>query len=410
MHIAYIHQYFVPPTGAGGTRSLEFARRFVAWGHKVTVITSDAFFPADEKVGSRVETRSVDGVELRVLGVPYANKFSYAKRIAAFGKFAAGALREMLRLRNVDVVFATSTPLTVVIPGLVAKLRHRVPMVFEVRDLWPEVPIAMGALRNPILRGIAKGMERVAYKSASEIVALSPGMRKGVLRGGGDPEHIHVIPNSSDVAIFRSPTGGAEPFLKQHPHLRGKRLVMYAGTLGAINGVGYLVRLAQAMRVLDPSVHVVILGSGREREEVRTLASDLRLGPEAISILDSIPKADIPHALSAATVLTSVVINLPETWANSANKFFDAFAAAKPIAINHEGWQADLLRNSGAGVVLPALDPVRGADELLAFMNNDEQMEAAQSASAHLADTQFDRDHLARRLLDVLERAVRGAS
>jgi len=405
MHIAYIHQYFVPPTGAGGTRSLEFARRLVRWGHQVTLITSDAFFPEGEKVKATI-SREIEGIHLRIIPVPYANTFSYSQRIGAFGRFAVRSLREVLALRDVDVVFATSTPLTVVFPGVLAKLRHRVPMVFEVRDLWPELPIAMGALDNPVLRLVAKGMERFAYRSATEVVALSPGMKAGVVAKGVPEAHVHVIPNSSDVDAFRNPIGGSTPFLEKHPHLRGKRLVMYAGTLGAINGVGYLVRVARAMQDLDESVHFVIVGRGQEREEVEGLAKELGVIGTSLTILDPIPKAEMPHALAAATVLMSLFIDLPEMWHNSANKFFDALAAGKPVAINYGGWQSEVLDTSGAGIRLSATNHQAAAQSLLNLMNSEEQVRAAGKSASHLADTRFNRDHLARQVLEVLQHAA----
>jgi glycosyltransferase involved in cell wall biosynthesis len=269
MHVLYLHQYFVPPDGSGGTRSFEMSRRLVKAGHRVTLVTSSAFFPARYVLGPGVTTLDFEGVEVRVIRVPYSNKLSYARRVLAFLDFAWRSLREASAVKGVDLVFATSTPLTIALPGLWAKRFHRAPLVFEVRDLWPELPVAIGALRNPALIAAARALERAAYRGAKRVVALSPGMRDGVLRTGlRGPAEVAVVPNSCDVELFRAPATAGTDFLDRHPQLRGGPLVSYTGTLGPINGVEYLADVAKAMLALDPSVRFVVTGDGRCRDAV----------------------------------------------------------------------------------------------------------------------------------------------
>src|SRR5690625_3260213 len=155
MKIIYLHQYFNTPEMSGGTRSYEMARRLVTAGHEVHMITSwrdpDR---ADENWFETVEA----GVNVHWLPVPYSNHMSYGERIKAFSRFAHQAGTKAKELQG-DVIFATSTPLTIAIPAISASKKHKVPMVFEVRDLWPELPIAIGALNNPILKWAAKRLE-----------------------------------------------------------------------------------------------------------------------------------------------------------------------------------------------------------------------------------------------------------
>ena len=100
------------------------------------------------------------------------------------------------------MVFATSPPLTIGLAGIAAARRWRVPLVFEVRDLWPEAPIQMGALRSPVAQRAARGLERATYRAAAHVVALSPGMRDGVIAAGVAPERVTLIPNASDLELF----------------------------------------------------------------------------------------------------------------------------------------------------------------------------------------------------------------
>jgi len=201
MKILYLHQYFVPPDSPGGTRSYEFARRLARRGHEVTVVTSCAAMKPDFADPTRVTHREFDGIELIILPVAYGNEMSFTRRLAAFGQFAIQAAREILRERA-DVIFATSTPLTIAIPGLLGRYARDTPVVFEVRDLWPELPIAIGALDNPVAQTLARGLEWAAYHGASEIVALSPGVADGVARQGIPRDRITVIPNSCDTDDF----------------------------------------------------------------------------------------------------------------------------------------------------------------------------------------------------------------
>lgn len=207
MKILYLHQYFVPPDAAGGTRSYELARRLVARGHDVTLVTSSAHMQGSAR------HRTLDGIEVVVLPVDYDNAMSNGERIRAFVEFAGRAAFEAAR-HPTDVVFATSTPLTIAIPGLAARFLTSAPLVFEVRDLWPEIPIAMGSLRNPLARAAARGLEWLAYHGSCEVVALSPGMADGVAKVGIPRERITVIPNGCDVEKFNVDAGAARAFVR----------------------------------------------------------------------------------------------------------------------------------------------------------------------------------------------------
>lgn len=205
MHILYLHQYFTTRAGSGGTRSYEFARYFVQNGHRVTIVT--AADPQTPWAGGWWRQRVVDGinvVEVRAGDTDYRRKtaLGYGQRMVAFLLFALASVIAVLRVARPDVVFATSTPLTIGIPGIIASRWHRVPLVFEVRDLWPEAPLQMGALRHPALILAARWLERTIYRHSRHIIALSPGMRQGILDTGVPPEKVSVIPNAADLDLF----------------------------------------------------------------------------------------------------------------------------------------------------------------------------------------------------------------
>ncbi|NPA71529.1 MAG: glycosyltransferase family 4 protein [Gammaproteobacteria bacterium] len=401
MRILYLHQYFNLPSDPGITRSYELARRLVAKGHKVVMVTSDHRGRFRHR-GWKVTHAA--GIEIHWLYVPYSNYLSYPARIRAFMRFALRAALHAIRI-PADVVFATSTPLTIAIPGVLAAKWQRIPMVFEVRDLWPELPIAMGALKGPLIP-MAQVLAQWAYRNAARVVALSPDMAKGIEKRGYPSEKITVIPNASDLDLFANAHERGRKFRASFPWLGDLPLVVYTGTLGRINGVDYLVRVAAAMREMAPDVRFLVVGEGAEDEKVRRLAASLEVLNRTFYMMPPIPKRDMPAVLGAATVATSLFIDLPDMWANSANKFFDALAAGTPVAINYQGWQADLLRRTGAGIVLDVHDPAGSAAKLLAFLRDEKRLQAARHAARRLAETEFNRDRLAMKLERVLCEAV----
>ena len=387
---------------SGGTRSYEMARRWVEAGHQVEIVTTCR----DEAASGRGwRTYTVDGIKVHELVLAYSNKMNFWRRVRAFALFA---VRAACRARTVggDIVFATSTPLTIAIPGVFAARRLNVPMVFEVRDLWPELPIAVGALKSRLLIYLAKRLESFAYANAECIVALSPGMADGVRDSGISPAKIAVIPNSCDIDDFQQSGRPADETRTKYKLPADGLIVSYTGTIGEVNGVDYLCKLAFAMKDVDPTVKFLIVGDGKDRERVHQVASETGLLDESIFFIDPVAKKEMPNVLAMSAVCTSLFIDLEEMWNNSANKFFDALAAGKPVAINYGGWQSALLAESGAGIALDPDDISNSARQLAAFLRSDDALDQAAAAAIDLARTKFDREYLAAELLAVLSAAV----
>lgn len=401
MKIVYLHQYFRTPEMNGGTRSYEMARRWVSKGHAVDIVTTDA-----GRSGGGWRTYEIEGVTVHACAVQYSNSMSFRRRIQAFIHFAVTASWRARKL-NGDLVFATSTPLTIVIPGLFATVLRQTPMVFEVRDLWPEVPIAVGALKNPVAISLARGLEWLAYRCARKVVALSPGMAEGVVARGIQRDKVVIAPNSCDLVEFSISKGAGERYRQEQPWLGSRPLVVYCGTLGIINNVGYLVDVANAMKDIDPDIAFGIYGTGAEHSFIRQKAKELGILDRNLFMLGELRKKEVPKILDAATVCTSLFRPIEAMQANSANKFFDALAAGKPIAINYGGWQADLLRESGAGLVLDPSSTENAARELQVYIRDPHRRERAGRAGRLLAERDFGRDRISDVVLNAMCAATR---
>jgi glycosyltransferase involved in cell wall biosynthesis len=292
------------------------------------------------------------------------------------------------------------------LPAVYSSWRRRVPMVFEVRDLWPELPIAVGALTNPVAIAGARWLERFAYRNASRIVALSPGMKDGIVHTGYPADQVSIIPNGCDLDLFDVDQAVSTEVRARYSWLGDRPLVVYAGTMGRINGVSYLARLAAATLSRDPNARFLVIGAGADAPTVRRTAEELGVLNRNFFMMPNVPKAEVPAILSAATIATSLFVDLKEMWANSANKFFDALAAKKPVAINYGGWHADLLAN-GAGLVLDPHNVEEGADKLVAVLRDQAWLRNASDAARRLSE-QFSRDRMGRELEQVLYSAAPG--
>ena len=389
---------------SGGTRSYEMARRMVSAGHEVHMVTSIREPVSGHK--SWFETEE-SGIHIHWYPVPYSNHMSYLKRIGAFLSFANAARSKAVELDG-DLIFATSTPLTIALPAVLAAEKNKIPMVFEVRDLWPEMPIAMGALNNPLLRIAARWLERWAYRNSAAIVALSPGMKDGVVATGYPENRVAVVPNSSDNREFLYNATDALRFRSQRHWLGDKPLLVYTGTFGKVNGVDYMVDLAVALLKRASDVQILLVGDGAERDRIKQLAEQAGVLGKNLFIENPLPKKDIPALLSASTMASALFIDLPEMRPNSANKFFDALASGTPVLLNYGGWMHDLVSTHACGLAMWQKPVEDVAAELDAKIHDQDWLENTGNAARNLAETSFDRDILAAQLITVLQSAVDG--
>jgi glycosyltransferase involved in cell wall biosynthesis len=403
--IVYIHQHFRTPAMVGGTRSYEFAKRLVEHGHEVHMITADADAVGVRRWGGW-RTSNESGITVHWAPIPYRNEMGYAQRLRAFGHFARSAAVRASRLEQ-DLVFATSTPLTVAVPAIYAAARRRVPMVFEVRDLWPEVVIALGGLRSPIARHAAWTLEALAYRRSSHIIALSDSIASSIRTRFPDTA-VTVVPNGCDLSLFADAERSGKQLRAETRWLGQRPLVLYAGTLGPANGVEYLVRAAAVLHETHPDVRIAVVGTGREEQHLRQLATRLGVLNRNLFMLGAVSKTEVVRYFGACDLSMAILVENPALQGDAGNKVFDALAAGRPVGINYRGAINDLLRESGAGIALPPGDPVGAARVIAGFLDDSAATGSARMAARSLAVTRFDRNDLFARFETVLLNAHRG--
>jgi glycosyltransferase involved in cell wall biosynthesis len=409
MKIVYLHQYFVTPKSPGGTRSYEMARRLVAAGHEVHMITS-----CQDPMPNGALWRETDEAGIRVhwANIPYYNGMSWTARVKAFLTFATVSSRKAMSIRDADVIFASSTPLTIAIPAIFAAWRRRTPYVFEVRDVWPAVPIALGALNNPLLRWLARRLEHTAYHRAAHVVALAPGMAEEVMKTGYPSEKITVIPNGCDNDVFAAHISESPPSLVEwRDWLGDSPLILFAGTLGKANNVGYVADVAAAMLRIDPAVRFAIIGSGADADAIAEKARELKVLGTSLQMIPAIPKHDLAAWIQRSSICLALFSGPRILWKDAVqNKFFDALAAGKPVASNHEGWQCGIAVEHDVGFAIRNDDPGAAAQKLYNAVTDTLWIEGVSGRATALASDRFNRDNLARQLEECLATTVRDAA
>jgi glycosyltransferase involved in cell wall biosynthesis len=349
--ITYLHQYFRFPNETGGTRSFDLSNGFLKIGHDVDIITSTS----SEKMKSKNRWFKLKkgGIKVNYIYLPYSNKMAYLNRVIVFLKFAWFSSFKLLSLKS-DIVLATSTPLTIGIPALIKKWFHKTPYIFEVRDLWPEAPIAVGVIKNKFFKKILFWFEYLIYKNSSAIIPLSVDMKYSIIsRYPKLKKKITVIENISEMERFHKKHNKKKLFLKNKIGFKPRFSILYAGTFGLVNGIDYVIRMAHEMIKLDPTIVFILIGEGKEKNKLIQEAIKKKLINKNIFFLNPISKEDLSMLYFECDMASSFVIPIKELWANSANKFFDTLAAGKPILINYKGWQQKVINKANIGYVLP---------------------------------------------------------
>tara|TARA_B110000503_G_C7141422_1_gene410991 strand:+ start:1128 stop:2333 length:1206 start_codon:yes stop_codon:yes gene_type:complete len=400
MKVIYLHQYFNIPKKTGGVRSYDIAKHLINKGHTVEMVTTNTSLSNS----SGWETSTEDGINVHWFHLFYSNKLNYYKRLLAFFSFAYHAAKKGSKLQG-DVVFATSTPLTIAIPALYISWKKSIPMVFEVRDLWPDVPIAIGVVKNPIVKYLAKLLESYSYKKSKAVIALSDGMKVGIIKAGCEENKIVVVPNFSDRELFNSKNTGKE-FRAGRKWLKDFPLLIYAGTFGIINGVDYLVDVAEQLLLLKSDIKILLIGEGKEYNNVILYAQKKNVLNRNLFIESAISRSELPQLLAAADLASNIVINVPEVWNNSANKFFDALASGTPVLINGGGWQADLIDKENAGITTHGLTLNQAALKINEFLNDKERLSISSKKAQIIADKYFNKDDLTKKIEQVLFQSI----
>lgn len=393
MNVLYFHQHFSTPKGSTGIRSYEMARRLVAYGHQVTIVCGSYGGGETGVDGDFLNGRRngiVDGINIIEFDLAYSNSDGVIKRAWTFLKFAMKSIGLALTLKY-DVVFATTTPLTAGIPGIVAKLVKRKRFIFEVRDLWPELPREMGVIKNPVVLSLMSALEWCSYHAADRCIGLSPGIVDGIRKRGIKKEKIELVPNGCDLSIF---SADLEPW---RPDGVGKDefMAVFTGTHGVANGLDAVIDVAEELKKRNRSdVKLVLVGQGKLKSSLQRSASEK--GLSNIIFHPPVNKTRLAQLMKGADIGLQLLANVPAFYfGTSPNKFFDYISAGLPVLNNYPGWLAEMIEENKCGYTIEPENPHSFADALERAANNKANLPEMGRNAKLLARKEFNRIELA---------------
>ncbi len=403
MKVLYFDPKFLTPRHSAPTRAYSLARHLVERGHEVTMVARDPRWLAvvpDSRRRRLVVRERVDGIDVLWLRIAYDQSFSKERRLFSYCAYAAAASVVAAAPRRPDVVYASSTPLTAGIPGAVASRLKRIPFVFELQDLWPAAPAALGFLTRPSELALAEWLERRLYDSAHRLVVCSEAVVSELAGRGIPREKLVLIPNLSDVDLFQP--GRRDDGFRARYGLTSTFVAIYSGAMGVANGVYQLADAAAALkRAGEETVTIVAVGSGSEREALERRAREE--GLHNLVVLPPVPREQMPGIVGASDVTLTVFAPHPILELNSPNKFFDSLAAGKPVVVNVDGWLRRLVEEHEAGVYVRGGDGEALAAALASLARDPERLSRMGENARALATREFARDLLGDRLAQTLE-------
>lgn len=389
MKVLIIHQHFRLPDEGGAIRSYYLARALVQHGISVEVITARA--------GRIAEQIEYEGINIHYLPIGYDNRFGFWKRGRSFLQFAWGAARLGAHIPDVDLCYAISVPLTTGLSAMWLKMTTQRKFIFEVGDLWPDAPIELGFVKNPVLKQILRKLERTVYSMATAVVALSEPI-KATIEGRIQDKRVCVIPNMADVEFF-DVRGDDTKFRARHGVI-GKFIVSYIGAIGFANGLDYLIECARAAHQASLAVHFFVCGDGALLDEHKLAAKKLDL--LNLTFLPFTNREGVKELMDAsdAVFVCYKPFRILET--GSPNKYFDGLAAGKLILLNFEGWIKDEVLRERCGVYVDRQRPQQFVDLILPFLSDQALLHAYQHSARKLAG-RYDRKALEARFVSVIE-------
>ncbi len=397
MKILYFYQYYSTPKGSWGTRVHEFAQEWVKQGHEVQVVTS-IYSKSDLKASKFIEHQNFEGVDVTVINVRIDNKQPFLKRIFTFLTYAVCSVWYALTAKA-DVVISSSGPITVGIPGLIAKYLRGRKLVFEARDLWPEGAIELGLIQNKTLQKVAYALESRCYKASSLVVALSIGMKENIERRFPNVNVIDVT-NAANIPLFST----LKP-LEGRGIIQAKKYAIYTGNIGQVNNSLWLLEAAKVLQKKGRTdLKILLVGEGQQRELIENEIQIHQL--ETIVVWGLMPKEKLVGLIQSAMVSLVPLRGTPVLDTSSPNKFFESLAAGVPVVQNTQGWMKDFLIKHQVGYTLDPNDAEELAEKLMELDKQPEKLKEMGKKASIIASSQFDKDFLANRMLNAIIKAI----
>lgn len=391
MKALILHQHFKSPVAGGAIRSYYLAKALVDRGIQAVVITG-----SNEKIYYK---ENFEGIEIHHLPIAYENAFGFTKRSLSFLIYAWKSVRLAKKIQNIDICYAISTPLTVGLAALRLKTKLNLPYIFEVGDLWPDAPVQMGFVKNSAFSAALYGLEKIIYKNARSIVALSEPIKTSI-ESKISGVKIDVIPNFADCDFYIP--GSKSPLTERKYSVQGKFVVSYIGAIGVANGLDYFIECANVSRRANLPIHFILCGEGALLERLKSSVQKLML--ENISITGFVGRTTVKEIMNITDAVFVSYKNVPILETGSPNKYFDGLAAGKLIVANFGGWIKNEIELTGCGITLDARLPIEFVKKIRPFIDDPSMLAQYKKAARKLAEEKYHREKLSSQFADIFDK------
>lgn len=404
MRILFLSHYFPPEVNAPATRTYEHCKEWVKQGHQVTVISCVPHHPIG-KVYPGYKNRlfyreEKDGIQaIKILTYVTANE-GFAKRTFNYVFYMMMAILVAPFVAKADVVISTSPQFFNGLAGYFVSRIKRAAWVLEIRDLWPESILAVGAIENKRLIRMLEGIERFVYRKADYIVPVTNAFKKHILRNGGNEARISVIRNGVNLELF-NPMPRNEEYANEIG-IGGKFVASYVGTHGMAHGLDVVIETAEKLKN-NPDIMFLLVGEGAEKSRLKA-AVEAR-GLSNVVMLDQQKKDQMPLIWSVSDVSLVLLRKLDLFLTVIPSKIFESMAMGKPIILGVRGESAEIIEQGNAGLCIEPENADQLTESLLSLYNNrDGYAEIAESAKGYVAKN-FNRKELAKEYEQILVQA-----
>ncbi|HMR99094.1 MAG TPA: glycosyltransferase family 4 protein [Anaerolineales bacterium] len=405
MNILLINQAFVSPDEPGHTRHFELAKFLQSRGHELVIVASDLNYQTGQRTVARkgiFAEQIIDGVRvLRAYIYPALHR-SYFWRIVSFFSFMFSSVWTAFQVKDVDLVLGTTPPIFQAVSAWFVAWIRRKPFLLEVRDLWPEFGVSMGVLKNPLVIGLGRWLEKFLYARATHILVNSPAYKDYMIGKGVPEKKTTFIPYGTDVDMFNPQVDGSS--IRAELGLQDKFMVLYAGALGQANDIDTILRAAERLKPYD-KIHFVLFGDGKERPRLQNEAERKNLSNVIFAGVR--PKKDMPRVVASADVCLAILQDIPMFRTTYPNKVFDYMAAGRATVLVIDGITRELIESSNGGVYVQPNDDQQLAETILDLSKNPDIVKQMGLNAREYLVKHLDRRDKLNETLDLLMRLVK---
>lgn len=407
MRIVFFTHYFPPEGNAPASRTFDHCLRWVRAGHDVTVITCAPNVPNGviyDGYRNRLwpQKESMEGIKVIRTWTYVAANAGGAKRILNYVSYMVSAVFTFLFFcQRPKVVIATSPQFFCGWAGVIASYLKWTKFILEIRDIWPESIMTVGAMKKGTVTRALEMMERMMYRSANHIVAVGQGYRDNIVGKANVSNRISVVTNGVDPEQFQ-PQKKSEPFLVAHG-LAGRFVCSYVGTIGMAHGLEVTIRAARILKESGrDDIVFCLVGDGARRDELEQLASDEGVSG-LVRFTGRLDKSEMPVVLASSDCLL-VHLKKSELFETVIpSKIFETMAMQRPLIMGVRGESAEIVRKSGSGIDMEPDNERELVAAVLKLRDDPDYYESLCAKGREFVIAHYTRDVLAGRFLEIIE-------